>query len=808
MQSYTTFHLPHTIHSIRNATPTPPLQLSGFRFERSQDAATHNTLLLQSHNFDTNAATQSTPNTVLTYGSEFKPSHLLAPLLQRHHHWPKIKNIIDNGMSYPLRDISEQDRIADIKFMLDRGNHKSAQLSTGAKALSKAFDKEVKYQWAIPLQPHCIKYIPGASVTPLGVATQWSINAQNERIIKRRTTHDCSFPGPSGLSCNMRVIKDLVDECTYGHAFKRFLHGIHQIRRNHPTSIIWMNKTDMDAAYRRLHTNMTAAVTCITVVDEIAYLLTRVPFGAAPAPAGFSLVSDAAGDLSQDLASDPSWDPHSLRSSFHLDFPPRQEADDVPFGQADELAVNLPPRKIVTDNFIDDLFQACLHEGDNAERIKHAVPLILETLFRPLNPKDASPRDDIINMTKHEAEGRLEEKKTILGWSIDSRRFRVLLTPDKAREWLLDITLTIKTGRCTHKLLESIIGRLNHTSVIIHLGRYFLTRLRYRLKVNSPPPSRHTQIKLAQWDLEDLRLWKFILTHLSTFGTSINNICFSAPSAITYSDACEWGIGGFTTQGFAWRWLIPKHLQRRASINFLEFLGSILAIETCIQFDKHHTQHPHILAFTDNSSALGWLYHSTFNPVLHKNHDKLARYLAKLLFKKEATLHAEHIPGTQNVIADSLSRDFHLTHTDLTTLILSHAPPEQVPPTFTIQSLPPHLSSWASSMLESLPPTTASPPRQAPSSLALSPNTKPSSSSATSPTPSSNPTPTPSANSSYPHSLTATAQTGTNQQQKTDFKAALSRAPSQMWFRLSGKTFGLTPPEMQTGNPAPSFTDK
>jgi hypothetical protein len=50
-----------------------------------------------------------------------------------------------------------------------------------------------------------------------------------------------------------------------------------------------MNKTDMDAAYRRIHTNMLAAVTCITVVNDIAYLLTRVPFGAAPAPAGFSL---------------------------------------------------------------------------------------------------------------------------------------------------------------------------------------------------------------------------------------------------------------------------------------------------------------------------------------------------------------------------------------------------------------------------------------------------------------------------------------------------------------------------------------
>jgi hypothetical protein len=752
--------------------------------------------------------TQNTAHTVLSYGSEFKPSHIIAPLLQLHHHWPKIKDIIDKGMSYPLRDITEEERTADIKFMLARGNHKSAQLDSGEAALNKAFDKEVKYQWAIPIQPHCVKYIPGTSVTPLGVATQWSINAQNERIIKRQTTHDCTFPGPSGQSCNNRVIKEFVDDCTYGHAFRRFLHGIHNIRRLHPNSIIWMNKTDMDAAYRCIHTNMSAAVTCITVVNDIAYLLTRVPFGATPAPAGFSLISDAAGDLAQDLASDPSWDPNSLHSSFDLDFPRQQEPDNIPFGQADELAVNLPPRKIVTDNFIDDLFQACLDEDDNAERIKQAVPLILETLFRPLNNLDDCPRDTIINLTKHQAEGCLEERKVTLGWLIDSRRFRVLLTPDKAREWILDLTNTISKGSCTYKTLECIIGRLNHTSVIIHIGRYFLTRLRYRLKVNTPPKSPHSPIKLARWDIDDLRLWKFMLTHLSTFGASINNICLSAPSAITYSDACEWGIGGFTSQGFAWRLEIPQHLQRRASINFLEFLGSIIAIETCIHFDTHTSTHPHILAFTDNSSALGWLFHSTFNPVLHKQHDKLARYLARLLFKKEATLHAEHIPGKHNIVADSLSRDFHLNDTDLTSLLFSHAPPTQVPSTFKIHPLPPHLSSWATSMLESMPPTTASPPRPAPSNLVPSNDTPPSSSNVASPTPSLNNTHIPKNNSSSLPTPTAIAPTGTAPHPNSLYKAALCKAPCQMWFRLSGKTFGLTPPETQTVNPASYSTDK
>lgn len=113
----------------------------------------------------------------------------------------------------------------------------------------------------------------------------------------------------------------------------------------------------MDTAYRRLHTNMTATVTCITIIEDITYLLLQVPFGASPAPTKFSSVSDTAANVAHDLAMDLNWDPSILHSSFDLgtskpDLPPTH----ILFGQADPLLINLPPRNIITDNFIDDLF--------------------------------------------------------------------------------------------------------------------------------------------------------------------------------------------------------------------------------------------------------------------------------------------------------------------------------------------------------------------------------------------------------------------------------------------------------------------
>jgi hypothetical protein len=787
------FNMVDTIRLIR-MTPTPAFNDAPWSFRRTKEAAINNTERLRKNNFNMDAATQNPTNTILSYGTEFREPPTLAPLLHRHPQWPNMRDIMTKGVEYPLRPIPESDRLSDIAALQTRGNHKSATTKENRAALTKALNKEVQHRWAIPLLPDCIPQIPGASITPLGVAVQWSINEENERIIKRRTTHDCTFPGPSGMSCNKRVIEDLLDDCTYGHALRRFLHGIHDMRRQHPNQTIWINKTDMDAAYRRLHTHMSAAVTCITIFDELAYLLTRVPFGASPGPSKFSCISDASADLAQDLCLEPTWHPHELHSDFDLDFEPRKEPQSVPFGQADDLLMVLPPRDVITDNFIDDFIQACVDVGDLPQRIKHSVPLILDTLFRPVGKNDHAYRDPIINMTKHQAEGRLEERKVVLGWMIDSRRFMVSLTTEKARDWLDDIDKCIDDGKCTKKLLESTIGRLNHTSIIVNLGRYFLTRLRFRLHTVQHKRDKAT-VHLAKWDIDDLILWKHFLTELSTTGISINNICTTAPSATVFSDACEWGLGGFSTQGHAWRYLIPLHLRNRASINFLEFLAAIITIKLSLLYDTHDTVHPHILAFTDSSSALGWMYHSTFNPVKDTMHDTLARHLARHLFDHRATLHPEHIPGKHNVVADSLSRDFHLTPSTLTSLLLSHPDSSsQAPKCLDIKPLPPQLTLWIASTVGSLTQTTGSLPRPSPSNIGRCPDLKDTSIAAASKTTDSlTNLPQTNESSSSQAMPTMSDKTDTDTQTNQTYKVAQFRPPSQMWFRPSGRTYSLTP---------------
>jgi hypothetical protein len=435
---------------------------------------------------------------------------------------------------------------------------------------------------------------------------------------------------------------------------------------------------------------------------------------------------------------------------------------------------------------------------------------VLESLFRFKDPLDPTKRDPIINLVKHAAEGKLELRKIILGWLIDSHQFKVFLTREKAQEWIRDTMICIKTGHCTKATLESLIGRFNHTSMIVHIGRYFLTRLRHRLHKFSRH-HKNAKITLLPWDIKDLQLWVFFINHLSQTGISINNICLTAPSATTYSDACEWGIGGYTTQGNAWRYLLPTHLHNRASINLLEFIAAIITIHLSITTDNHSTVHPHILAFTDNSSAAGWLFHSTFNPIKDKCHDDIARFLARLLFQHNATLHPEHIPGKDNDIADSLSRDFHLTDSDLLSLLKpqllhTHA---QGPHTLNISSPPKMLISWIASLVGSLPQTKESPLRPSPSSLARSRDSNSTSNNATSMTHSWTPT--------HKHRRSSSSQDMPTMSDEIDnedpplrppFKATQSLPPSHMWFRPSGRTFGLTPHMTRLGTNQLSSNDK
>ena len=97
--------------------------------------------------------------------------------------------------------------------MIMRGSPKSSHSVLKSSALYKAISKDIDRVLALPLIIESLQSIKNEGVVPLGVAEKFSINKKEERYIKSHVTHDCTFPGPSGLLVNNRFQRDSLLPC-------------------------------------------------------------------------------------------------------------------------------------------------------------------------------------------------------------------------------------------------------------------------------------------------------------------------------------------------------------------------------------------------------------------------------------------------------------------------------------------------------------------------------------------------------------------------------------------------------------------
>ena len=84
----------------------------------------------------------------------------------------------------------------------------------------------------------------------------------------------------------------------------------------------------------------------------------------------------------------------------------------------------------------------------------------------------------------------------------------------------------------------------------------------------------------------------------------MNLLGFCSPNRIYYSDSCPAGLGGYSNQGFAWRFRIPGNLLFRASNNLLEFLAAILTPWVDI-INERLSSGDCALSMTDSTTAEG-----------------------------------------------------------------------------------------------------------------------------------------------------------------------------------------------------------
>jgi hypothetical protein len=493
----------------------------------------------------------------------------------------------------------------------------------------------------------------------------------------------------------------------FGHCLLRICHQIVDIRIRHPNKSIFIQKVDWKSAYRRAHYNWKTAIQSITqaVSTPIAYIALRLTFGGKSCPNDWSVISESTTDLSNDILRCQDWDPREFHSPLQKHVPPTiRLPSSIPFAPGLPLVVEIPPDdQGKVDCYLDDLISVIPDLNDNELRGASAVPLAIHLIGRPISDSEPIPRDPLISIKKLLAEGGLEEIQTVLGWILDTRRILILLPVDKFLAYSKQIQAVLAAKKASYDELDTLTGRLTHVGIIIPQAYHFLNRIRH-LK-DRTKNRRYSKIPQAVED--DLRLFLLFLKQACD-GISLNLITFRRPTHIYRADACDHGIGGYSKRGRFWRWEIPPNLRCRASINILEFVASLVGMWLDI-IENEILPLSCILCMTDNTSSAGWLRRSNFkeqedNVEMQKAKEHCARTFAKLCIDSKIKIYSQWFPGKQNVIADSLSRDTHLSDENIL-LLFANSPLTypQLPAVTDLRPLPPKIISWITSLLQTMP---------------------------------------------------------------------------------------------------------
>ena len=240
-----------------------------------------------------------------------------------------------------------------------------------------------------------------------------------------------------------------------------------------------------------------------------------------------------------------------------------------------------------------------------------------------------------------------------LGIEIDTATMELRLPDIKLK--LLQQILAQWRGKkvCKKRDLQSIIGSLSHACKVVRLGRTFVRRLIDLLAVAKRP---HHHIRLSREARSDIEWWHQYAAKWNGI-SMLQSQTRERPHVVLTSDASgKWGCSTFWDR--RWFQLKWSGILEAAHITIKEFMPIVLGAAVWGKEWRGLS----VQVLCDNSavvSIINW-GNSQDQEVMH-----LMRCLAFIQAKFQFSMFASHIKGSNNDLADALSRDnksYFLSH--------------------------------------------------------------------------------------------------------------------------------------------------
>ena len=588
------------------------------------------------------------------------------------------------------------------------GNHSSANKHTDITW--EAITKELDRSYAFALPDWTIPFIPHLHLSPLGIIIK---EGKKPRIII-----DHSFEPSLDTICINRmhhITNEIAIE--YGSSMTRHLIRIANLRISYPTSPLYLFDTDVTGAFRHVKYNPFIASAFSYSANGRVLIPTAQDFGSTTSPSNYEPLALGHAWLSQAYSSSDHSHLLSKHKSYldmiHFDHTESQSIASLmpdPLNQGVHVLEMIPNTLHIPH--VDDNLMV-----DTLDRIKQAIVASAESCFTIFGDRCDHIRPCPLSLEKLKL-GSCSPIRTQLGISINTTSLTVGLPVDKHFKiqhqmkafhlqrkccsilegatllgllehigtylpWFRHVYGNIRASfndalRKSNINIERSETYINCLNAITHLEgselAYHLKHLaRMKAKAIYKSGGHKDDIRITFDFRQDLNLILALSSDIHLWTTPIPHIIPRTPDYTAFCDSCSYGAGGYSPElGFMWHIFWPKKVTAKCidvalpfredsstHINLLEYASILItyAIAQCTLRDnlslRHHS-YPTLRVHTDNTTAQCWTYKAASST--DKGAKDLARINCSLQLGASLGLHAVHIKGEDNFIADDISR--------------------------------------------------------------------------------------------------------------------------------------------------------